>query len=830
MIVKFKAALAATVAVCALSSAAGAAPLSYTTPNVITTAGSTQFTFGGQTFVNQGLQGMGRIDANTKDFLGDSFGAFSGMDLDLSTWRKTANGGYTGSLYSLPDRGPNQIGQVGFSDYAARVNTFSFTFTPYTGTANLPAATSSQNQMVLTQTGGFVFRDFNGNVTTGFDPLPGTAGVVTQNGIPLPGQTSGVATGKISMDAEAIRFLNDGSFYVSDEYGATVYYFDPSGNLKGVILPPAAVLPRNAAGDLNYSSVTAGVTGRRGNQGLEGMAVTPDGKKLVTLLQSGTLQDSTGGQQNRTNTRLMIYDISSNKTPTAPIADYVMQLPIYNLQGSGAAPNATAAQSELLALNDTQFLVLSRDGLGLGLGTGNPVFKSVLFVDTAGATNIAGSAFETGTTPISPSGNLVSTIVPVQQSELVNMLNTTQLAKFGENLNNVAPTRLTLGEKWEGMALAPVLEEGAPHDFFLFVSNDNDFLSSTCTVGGLDCSQTVNSDGHVLIYRLTLPTYVDPQYLAALNAGGPAMIELAGQAAMAVGETNSGNIATQLDTSRRAGVASQGYTPWIQGAYTDDGWDNFANSGVGAKREGFRGTVGLNIPVGEGFVAGLAVGYGQQDGNTTSSISVDATGYSFGGYLQMLRGAVYANASFSVGHVDLDRISRAGAYGLTGTGRTSGTSYSASVEAGYTFDVTSNFKAVPKLGWRENNVDIKGFTETGASGGNIVVPDHSVRSSVFSLGAEVYGEMGGVKPFAHISYNWEMGKGSRDMTLRLANAQNAMGTVAMNIPTASENFVAAGGGVQGMLGQTIWNVGYTVQSGIRDRFSHVVRAGLTVPF
>ena len=91
------------------------------------------------------------------------------------------------------------------------------------------------------------------------------------------------------------------------------------------------------------------------------MAVTPDQKHLVTLLQSATMQDSTTNQATRTNTRLMVYDISATNTPTNPVADYVLQLPVYNTTGSGAAVNATAAQSELLALNDKQFLVLSRD-------------------------------------------------------------------------------------------------------------------------------------------------------------------------------------------------------------------------------------------------------------------------------------------------------------------------------------------------------------------------------------------------------------------------------------------------------------------------------------
>ena len=68
-----------------------------------------------------------------------------------------------------------------------------------------------------------------------------------------------------------------------------------------------------------------------------GMAVTPDNKKLVTLLQSAAMQDSTSAQQTRTNTRLMVYDISQTKTPTNPVAEYVVQLPIYRSNGNGAA-------------------------------------------------------------------------------------------------------------------------------------------------------------------------------------------------------------------------------------------------------------------------------------------------------------------------------------------------------------------------------------------------------------------------------------------------------------------------------------------------------------
>ena len=96
-------------------------------------------------------------------------------------------------------------------------------------------------------------------------------------------------------------------------------------------------------------------------------------------------------------------------------------------KGPAGVPNATAAQSRILALNDTQFLVLARDSLGRG----EPLRPSigVLLIDTRGATNIAGTHFETGTTPVAEA---VSWRLPSRRCsrvELVNILNTTQLAK-----------------------------------------------------------------------------------------------------------------------------------------------------------------------------------------------------------------------------------------------------------------------------------------------------------------------------------------------------------------------------------------------------------------
>ena len=829
----YRAVLAAGGALCALNVAtAVAAPLSITTPNLATAAGSTSVTLNGQTFVNQGLQGMGRITAGTKDFNGDTFGAFSGMDIKLSTWTKNANGTYSGTLFALPDRGPNGVGPIGTggSDFPARYSQYAITFTPYTGTTSLPVSTASQNQVQFTAQGGLLFKDFTGKVTTGYDPGTGAASIVTQNGTQFPGLTSGPATGKITMDSESIRFMQDGTFYVGDEYGANVYYFDAAGNMKGAILPPPALIPRDATGQITYSSNVNPVTGRRPNQGIEGFAVTPDGKRLVTLLQSATIQDSTGSAQTRTNTRLMVYDISTTRTPTAPIADYVMQLPVYTTTGNGTAPNAAAAQSEILAINGTQFLVLSRDGNGLGVANLNPVFKSILLVDTANATNIVGTPYEQSTTPISPGGNLVSSITPVQYVELVNMLNTTQLAKFGENINNTAPTRLTISEKWEGMALVPALDEANPRDFFLFVGNDNDFLATSCTTGGVNCAQTVDSDAHILVYRLTLPTAVDPEFLASMLENAPVALEMMGQDALALSGMNNGNIVSQLNAQRRAGLANAGFNAWVSGTYRRDDIDNLGAIGTNGNHDGFLGSVGLTYALSENFIAGVAVGYGVQDAKTKTGFSLDGDAWSFGGYVQYTNDMWHAAAGISAGQLNLDKITRPAAYGMTAVGNTAGSLISTFIEGGYTIS-NSALKHGPIVGYASDHVELHAYTEAGAAGGNMAVPAHSINSQVFNAGWEAFGNFGSVMPYGRVTYNAQVDNAARSVAVSLAaSAQAAMATSTVSVPTANHDFVELNAGLQGLVGQALWNVGYSAHIGMDDRTNHLVRVGLSYAF
>jgi hypothetical protein len=69
----------------------------------------------------------------------------------------------------------------------------------------------------------------------------------------------------------------------------------------------------------------------------------------------------------------------------------------------------------------------------------------------------------------------------------LNLLNSSQLGNFNLVIDAGGTTQvspLTLGEKWEGMSLVPANDPAHPHDYFLFVANDNDFLTSTGTIQG----------------------------------------------------------------------------------------------------------------------------------------------------------------------------------------------------------------------------------------------------------------------------------------------------------------------------------------------------------
>lgn len=471
----------------------------YTTPHQVSQPPPRVLEFGGQRYIDHGLVAAGMLPAATVDFLGDTLGSFSSLAVAPGSWRHDADGSYHGMLWTLPDRGRNDPEAGVFYDYAARLEKLDMRIQP--GDA------SSAGQISLRVAGGLQLRDFEGQPFTGADPGDAT---LIQRGITLPAPASGIGAGKIALDAESLQFTADGHFYVGDEYSANVYYFDADGRLQGVLVPPPAVRPMRD-GRLDFGSLKPPQSGRRNNQGVEGMALSPDGSRLFVALQSALVQDSASGDgDGRINMRVLVYDVSSNPVPAQPLAHHVLQLPAYTAKGDGGAANRTAAQSELRALDQHRFLLLARDGNGLGNAKPWPaMFKSVLLVDTNSASNLAGTPYESGTDSLlaDPTRTtLKDGIVPARWQELLNLLDPAQLTRAGLHLhNNGNNDPQLLSEKWEAMDLMPALDPQRPDDWLLLVGNDNDFIARHCVMQGQTCDSAFDNDNRVLVYRLTLP-------------------------------------------------------------------------------------------------------------------------------------------------------------------------------------------------------------------------------------------------------------------------------------------------------------------------------------
>ena len=855
----------AFLATAALTLSLEASPPTKLTPQLDLTApgASSSVTLNSVTYVNQGLVGVGVFTASALDGRGDTLGSFSSFKVDSTTWRKNANGSYSGTLYTLPDRGYNVAGLI---DYAARIQKFDLSFAPDYSTSLV-----GQTQLTLTFKGTTTITDFNGNPTTAVNPLASTLGSLTS----VP-----VANGKLAVDAEGLALRADGGFYVSDEYGATVYHLSKAGQIKGVITPVPALIPQfsQASGFSGFTTDAAAIAtgvqtgGRRDNQGMEAVDITPDGKFLVTMLQSATRQDTPSNSDfNRAYTRLFIYDITKEATPTAPTEHYLVELPQISSKGLGAAANKTAAQSELVALSRTTFMVLTRDGNGNGSGNAayasgasavgyadNPmVYKNVALVSTVGATNLAGTVYETGYTPAvagtGPTLAPVAGIVAATTTDFVNLLNVQQLARFGLDLNTVGMAGVasaaavgrvvapmsgnSLSEKWEALSVVPCLDPARPNDYFLMVGNDNDFITPTGTMLGSAYNapattagkETLENPNRILVYRVTLPGYVDPGLVVSATNRAPVMaaknLRTTQLTATSFGSILKGRLsgAVRLSAPKIAAdfdwqadsealqycasglpathAAAGNLRWWFDGSIRNLSEDAGAlNPALNSRSNA--GALGLEWALAPGVVFGL--GLGMQDGKSTGSdgSNLNYTGRSVTSYL-IGRGEVFfGSLTITSGTQDLDSIQSAGAYGSTPVGATKGRSLSAELLVGASVGEIGGWAVTPMVGLARTTAKLDAYTEAGVGG--VSYQDQRLTTNTASASVEFAKafalEGGSCTPFVRLGYESDFGGSDQTTNVSVLTNGGAVG-VAVTLPNADRDYVTGALGLRWKLGE-----------------------------
>lgn len=450
--------------------------------------------------VNHGLVGAGRLSADLFDQMGPGVdtlgGVFSAMSAEEGSWSRTnlADGQalFRGRLLALPDRGFGD----GSSDYHPRIQTFQVEIRPYLG-----AGPVGQTQISLTNIKTLVLT-YQGKPFTGYD-----AGDPQAHELPTSSQT-GPGGGRPSLDPEGLVRAPEGGFYVSDEYGPFIYHFNARGEWLSVLRPPEALIPKRGGfpGMNAYTATNAPDQGRRNNRGFECLTLTPDSRQLIAALQSPTVQDGGLTYLSR-NTRVVAFDIDRHSPSYGrPIHEYVFPL---TLSGS-AQTNRHTPISEVLAIGRDRFLFLERDSLGKGAATNlPPIHKRVVLATTHGASDLIHTDYdlEKGHPKHKslPPDRSPSNLHPMPRKEFIDLLDARELARFGLNTHSDWDEN-TVPEKWEGLALVPWMDPGAPDDFLLLIGSDNDFKASTVYHNGkVVGTNEVAVDTLILAYRVTLP-------------------------------------------------------------------------------------------------------------------------------------------------------------------------------------------------------------------------------------------------------------------------------------------------------------------------------------
>ncbi|NIJ54524.1 esterase-like activity of phytase family protein [Dyadobacter arcticus] len=277
---------------------------------------------------------------------------------------KVYNGGFGSAIvqdpndrmafYLLTDRGPNIDGTVANSKVFASPG-----FVPQIGKFRLIG-----DQLVLEKT--IKLKNENGVDLTGL-PNPAGFGFSGETALDMMGNI--LPNSVDGLDSEGLAMAQDGTFWVSDEYGPHLVHFDAMGNTIERINPFG-----NGKGGRTIPLVFAK---RRPNRGMEGLAITPDGKTLVGIMQFPLYNPSSAAIAGSLVTRILAYDIASGKSK-----EYVYLIEKANLQ----------ANSEIAAISNTTFLVLERDGEYATNANKSTVVKKVYKIDIAGATDISDPA------------------------------------------------------------------------------------------------------------------------------------------------------------------------------------------------------------------------------------------------------------------------------------------------------------------------------------------------------------------------------------------------------------------------------------------------------
>ena len=160
-------------------------------------------------------------------------------------------------------------------------------------------------------------------------------------------------------DIESIQQVDDGSFWIGDEFGPFLLHVDADGKvLDSPVSLPNVSSPQNPyLGDPSEANLPR-------SRGFEGMALSADGSKLYPMLEGALITDP-----DQTRRIVNEFDLSSKS--------YTGNKFYYRMEDPGHAIG------DFIAVNDHEYLVIERDGSQGDLNG----FKKIFKIDSSNPAN-----------------------------------------------------------------------------------------------------------------------------------------------------------------------------------------------------------------------------------------------------------------------------------------------------------------------------------------------------------------------------------------------------------------------------------------------------------
>src|SRR5215510_12292929 len=270
------------------------------------------------------------------------------------------------------------------------------------------------------------------------------------------------------LDPEGLVRTTAGDFWIAEEYSPSLVHVDRTGKVLKRYIPEGLKLEDT---DYPVANVLPAIYGKiKINRGFEGLALSNDEKTLFIVLQSPLLNPDTGTGNASHNTRLLVFDIVSEKVT----AEYVYRFDVSSEFDSNSRNSTDEMKlSGVAFLNPTTLLVLERTDL----------VAKLYSVDISKATNILNTKWDDAKT--APA--LEALLEPARA----------QVRVLPKSLVLDLSSLSGIPEKIEGIAL---LDRHA-----IAVSNDNDF---GCEEGRYDTAGSDIGKGkktQILVISLSKP-------------------------------------------------------------------------------------------------------------------------------------------------------------------------------------------------------------------------------------------------------------------------------------------------------------------------------------